>query len=76
MAEEEMDTNSNSATAGINDDATAKQPAVVHECFTVLSGRGKGTIGSNLDLIKLVGDVLKLDISEYVPPHLTYDHFY
>ena len=35
---------------------------------------GKGAIGSKLDRIKLVNDVLKVDISEYVPPHLTDDH--
>ena len=45
----------------------------VHECFFVLSGRGKGTIGSKADRIHLIHNVLMVDPEEYVPPHLTDD---
>ena len=39
-----------------------------HECLNVLSGRGKGTIGSKASRIQLIHDVLMLDPEEYVPP--------
>ena len=50
-----------------------KQPVIEHECFIVLSGRGKGTIGTKNDRINLIHDILQVDVSEYVPPHLTDD---
>ena len=40
----------------------------VHECFFVLSGRGKGTIGSKADRIHLIHNVLMVDPEEYAPP--------
>ena len=43
-------------------------PVVEHECFHILSGRSKGTIGTKNDRIKLIHDVLLLDVSEYLPP--------
>ena len=49
------------------------QAVVEHECFSILSGRGKGGIGTKNERIKLIHDVLQVDASEYVPPHLTYD---
>ena len=50
-----------------------KQPVVEHECLNVLSGRGKGSIGIKNERIKLIHDILKMDVSDYVPPHLTDD---
>ena len=41
-----------------------------HECFNVLSGRGKGTIGSKGNRIQLIHDVLMLDPEEYPPPFM------
>ena len=48
-------------------------PVVEHECFHILLGRSKGIIGTKNDRIKLIHDVLLLDVSEYLPPHLWED---
>ena len=52
---------------------TVTKPVVGHACFSVLLGRVKCTIGTKNNRAKIIYGVLKVNVSEYVPPHLTND---